>query len=130
MPLVWGHAEFVKLVVSSALGHPFDRPQALWQRYQGRRPQPEDALWSPRAPVARVRAGQTLWLCLPRPALVHHGHDGWQDVADVDTEANGLTLYVAPLATQGLAAGAHLDFTLLWVDTDEWDGSDHRVDVV
>jgi glucoamylase len=29
MPLVWAHAEFIKLMVSRQLGHPVDRPRAL-----------------------------------------------------------------------------------------------------
>src|SRR5205085_10974569 len=75
MPLVWAHAEFVKLAASRALGRPFDRPEAVWQRYGGRRPAPAEVLWSPRAPIANMRAGQALWLSLPRPARVHHGVD-------------------------------------------------------
>ena len=35
MPLVWAHAEFIKLMVSRHLGHPVDRPRAVWRRYQG-----------------------------------------------------------------------------------------------
>jgi glucoamylase len=38
MPLVWAHAEFVKLLASSRINRPFDRPRAVWQRYRGRRP--------------------------------------------------------------------------------------------
>jgi len=70
MPLVWAHAEFVKLAASRELGRPFDRPQAVWQRYRGRRPAPSEALWSPRAPIAQIRGGHKLWLCLSRPARV------------------------------------------------------------
>ena len=65
MPLVWAHAEFVKLVASRALGRPFDRPQAVWQRYGGCRPQPDRAMWSPQAPISKIRSGQTLCvICL------------------------------------------------------------------
>ena len=35
MPLVWAHAEFIKLLISRHLGHPVDRPRAVWQRYRG-----------------------------------------------------------------------------------------------
>src|SRR5262249_813122 len=38
MPLVWAHAEFIKLMLSRHLGYPADRPRAVWRRYQGRRP--------------------------------------------------------------------------------------------
>ena len=129
MPLVWAHAEFIKLVASRELGRPFDRPEAVWQRYRGRRPEPMHAVWTPSAPLARIRKGQVLWLCLPRPARVHHGHDGWRDVADIDTADSGLTLHVAPLPTLGLSAGARVDFTLYWIDDGAWEGTDHCVEI-
>jgi glucoamylase len=129
MPLVWAHAEFVKLAASRTLGRPFDRPDAVWRRYGGRRPAPAEALWSPRAPTAQIRAGQSLWLCLPRPARVHHGLDGWQAAADSDTVENGLGQYVLVLPTSGLAAGTRIDFTCFWLDSGRWEGQDHRIDV-
>jgi glucoamylase len=130
MPLVWAHAEYVKLAVSRALGRAFDRPEAVWQRYGGRRPKPAEALWTPAAPVARIDAGQALWLGLPRPARVRHGIDGWKNVADIDTDDSGLTLHVVQLPTRGLRAGARINFTFFWTDTGTWDGRDHVVAVV
>jgi glucoamylase len=127
MPLVWAHGEFVKLAASRELGRPFDRPDAVWRRYGGRRPAPADALWSPRAPIAQMRAGQTLWLCLPRPARVHYGFDGWQAVAEIDTAENGLGLHVAALPTSSLRGATRVDFTFFWQDSGSWDGVDHRI---
>jgi glucoamylase len=129
MPLVWAHAEFIKLVASRALGRPFDRPEAVWQRYRGRRPEPTHAVWTPSAPLTRIRQGQVLWLCLLRPARVHHGHDGWHDVADIDTTDSGLMLHVAPLPTLGLGAGARVEFTLYWIADGAWEGTDHCVEI-
>lgn len=130
MPLVWAHAEFVKLVASRKLGRPFDRPEAVWQRYGGRRPAPPQAIWTPRAPIASLRAGQSLFLCLLRPAQVHHGSDDWQHVADIDTQDSGLAMHVVQLPTQSLKAGSRVDFTFRWTDDGTWDGVDRHVDVV
>jgi len=129
MPLVWAHAEFVKLVASRALQRPFDRPESVWRRYGGRAPQSTHAIWSPRFPLARLRAGQTLCLLLTRPARVHYGFDGWQGVADMDTQDSGLALQAAQLPTPGLAPGRRIDFTMFWTDTDTWEGHDYHVDV-
>lgn len=129
MPLVWAHAEFIKLAVSRALQRPFDRPEAPWQRYGGKRPDPMHAIWTPRFPIPQVRAGQTICLALPRPARVHYGRDGWQHVADIDTGDSGLTLHVAQLPSSGLAAGSHVEFTLFWIDTATWEGHDYQIDI-
>ena len=127
MPLVWAHAEFVKLVASRTLGRPFDRPEALWLRYGGRRPTPSDAIWSPRMPTGRIRAGQTVCLCLPAAARVHYGMDNWRRTADIDTEDSGLTLHVAQLPSDGVVPGSRIDFTLYWRDTDTWEGRDYSI---
>src|SRR5205085_5263094 len=43
MPIAWAHAEYVKLLLSRQLGHPFDQPRSVRQRHQGRRPTAEYA---------------------------------------------------------------------------------------
>lgn len=129
MPLVWAHAEFVKLAASRELQRPFDRPEALWQRYRGRRPDPTHAIWTPRFEISRILAGQTLCLLLPRPARVHFGFDDWQHVADVDTGPSGLGLHAVELPSGGLARGRHIDFTMFWTDTAAWEGHDYHIDV-
>jgi glucoamylase len=129
MPLVWAHAEFIKLAASRAIQRPLDRPEAVWQRYGGRRPDPAHAIWTPRFPIAQIRTGQTLCLLLTRPARVHYGFDGWQSVADIDAEDTGLTLYAAQLPTTGLVAGSYVDFTLLWTETATWEDHDYRIEV-
>ena len=79
--------------------------------------------------MTQMRAGQVLWLCLARPARVHHGVDGWQGVADIGTTENGLGQYVAALPTGSLAAGARIDFTFFWPDSGSWEGRDYRIDL-
>ena len=79
MPLVWAHAEFIKLLVSRHQGHPIDRPRAVWQRYRGHRPAARHAFWWPHAPIAGFPAGALLAVALPLPAVVHWGRDGWLD---------------------------------------------------
>jgi glucoamylase len=127
MPLAWAHAEFVKLLVSRQIGHPFDRPRSVWQRYRGRRPVARDAFWWPHAPIGALAAGMRLAIALPQPSLVHWGRDGWQGAADALTEDSGLGFHVAVLETAALAAGGRIDFTWRRRDTGEWLGRDHAV---
>jgi glucoamylase len=130
MPLVWAHAEFIKLAASRAMQRPFDRPEAVWQRYRGRRPDPTHAIWTPRFRITEIRPGQTLCLCLPTAARVRFGFDGWQRLADIESTDSGLTQHVVELPTSGLTAGTRVDFTLFWIDSATWDGRDYRIDVV
>ncbi|MGC2523417.1 MAG: hypothetical protein WA417_12405, partial [Stellaceae bacterium] len=70
-----------------------------------------------------------LAVALPSPALVHWGHDGWRDVADVATTDTGLGFHVAALDAQRLAPGMRIDFTWLWQDSESWTGRDCAVTV-
>ena len=101
MPLAWAHAEFIKLVISRHLRYPVDRPAAAWQRYRGQRRRAKRALWFPHAPIGSFPAGSRLIVVLPRPAIIHWGHDGWQATADVATVPAGLGLHAADLRVNG-----------------------------
>lgn len=129
MPLVWAHAEFIKLALSLIAGTPVDRPARTWARYGGRRPQLDYTLWQPRQRVRQLLVGQELRLLLPAAALVHWGLNGWQTPADVATEDWGLG-HVAHLPTANLAIGDHIDFTLYWPNQGAWQGENFQVTVI
>lgn len=80
MPLAWAHAEFIKLACSILTGHPVDRPEPVWSRYRGRRPQTWVWYWSPQAPVHHLPNGMRLGFCLPHAARIRWTLDDatWQ----------------------------------------------------
>jgi len=130
MPLAWAHAEFVKLLVSRPLGHPFDQPRSVRQRYQGRRPTAEYAFWFPHAAIASMPAGARFAIALPEPSIVHWGRDGWTDVQDTPTSDSGLGFHVAALSTTASLPYSRIDFTWRAQDSGDWHGHDYRVDIV
>jgi glucoamylase len=129
MPLAWAHAEFVKLLVSRQIGHPFSRPRAIWRRYEGRRLPARDAFWWPHAAIGSMPAGARLVVALPEACFVHWGVNGWLSVTDTPPVDTGLGFYATALDTTGLPAGTAIDFT--WRGQDgEWIGRDWRVEVM
>ena len=127
MPLVWAHAEYIKLLVSRQLGHPYDRPPATWQRYQGMRPEIQRAIWLPQSPIQEINAGQTLLVAMFEPGSLHWGIDGWQSSQDRATQDTGLGLHVVEFETKTLQAGQRIDFTFQRVDTGEWSGRNYTI---
>jgi glucoamylase len=130
MPLVWAHAEFIKLAFSFATRTPCDRPAAVWRRYQGRPPTIKRVIWTLRFPISEMHVGQHVSVCLPEPALVHYGSNGWSDVADVATFDSGVGLHVVDLPSARLKAGQFIDFTLFWTTSKRWEGRNFRVQFV
>ena len=127
MPLLWAHAEYIKLAVSRQLGRPSDRPAAVWARYGARRPEPEIWIWTPAAPVVRVPRGKSLWLLFSRPVLLHWGRDGWQHIGDLPAAGAGLEQWRVILSAGDLAQAQTLEFTWQWQDSGAWLGRDYRI---
>jgi len=129
MPLVWAHAEFVKLTCSRALGQPFDRPRSVGERYGGRRPDPDTVVWCQQAPASHLRAGKRLLIALHQAATVHWGVDGWQQVKNTPTHPTGLGLHVAELEVSGLRPGQSIQLTYREADSGRWRGDDSQLRV-
>ena len=129
MPLVWAHAEFIKLCFSRGLGYPVDRPAATWARYHGERPRIDYDIWGPNYRPRRLRAGNLLTIALDAPARVHWGLDGWKQVQEIDTRDTGLDLHVVDLPLAGLTPGQTLQFTFRWRESDAWEGRDYEIAV-
>jgi glucoamylase len=130
MPLVWAHAEFVKLAASMRQGRPIDRPQPVWLRYGGRRPHAERAHWTPRMKVPAIRQGQGLRIMLEKRSLVHWTVDDWASASDTLTRPGVLGLQVADLPTDGLQPGRRLRFAVQDLTDHSWFGQDFSVDVI
>jgi glucoamylase len=73
-------------------------------------------------------SGARLAVALTEPGVVHWGHDGWQQLADVATEDSGLGFHVAALETAMFQPGSRIDFT--WRNERGWAGRDATVAVV
>jgi glucoamylase len=125
MPLVWAHAEYLKLAASRILKRPFDRPAAVWERYRGERPALARVIWCPHAPAPEVPEGCALTIALPEPGAVRWGLDGWQDVREQDTSANSLDLHLLDIDTPRLRAGRRIDLTFRYGSN--WAGRDFSI---
>src|SRR2546429_4094415 len=127
MPLVWAHAEYLKLVASRLLGRAFDRPDSVWERYPGERPTLTRVIWCQQAPAAELPEGCALTVALLEPGAGRWGLDGWQDVREQDTAANPLGLHVLQIDTSQLRAGRCIDLTFR--SGANWIGTDFRIRV-
>lgn len=129
MPLVWAHAEYVKLRRSLRDGHVFDMPPPTAQRYLEEHVSSPYAIWRFSYRRQAMPAGQTLRVEVLAPAVVHWSADGWQNVQDVPTRDTGLGVYVADLPTCDLVSDSTVIFTFRWPEADRWEGRNFTVHV-
>jgi glucoamylase len=130
MPLVWAHAEFIKLTKSLRLGRPVDRPEAVWLRYGGNKPRATRAHWTRNMRVGSIHAGQGLRFVLAEPALVHWGIDDWQQPRDIATVRGMLGLQVADVASEALGVGQRLVFSIQDLASGTWFEHDRVIEIV
>jgi glucoamylase len=129
MPLVWAHAETVKLRRSLQEGRIFDQPPQSVQRYLVERTGSPHAIWRFNNRIMSFPSGKTLRLEVLAPAVVHWSHDDWRTLRDTPTCDTTLGVHVADLPTAGLCVGTTLRFTFYWIGASRWEGVDFAVRV-
>lgn len=129
MPLVWAHAEYVKLCRSLREGQVFDMLPQPRRRYAHGHTSSPLAIWRFNHKSRRQPAGATLRLEVLAPATVHWSDDNWRTAHDTQTTDTGLGVHIADLPTNHLGAGSEVVFTFRW-QNDRWEGSDYRLSIV
>jgi len=129
MPLVWAHAEYLKLVRGLADGRVFDTPPQTVERYLNRDFHSTLILWRFNHKIRELEPGRTLRVETMAPARVHWSADGWQTTRDAATRDSGLGVYFADLPTTALGAGSEILFTFYWPETGRWEGADFSVKI-
>ncbi len=129
MPLVWAHAEHIKLLRSLRDGVVFDMPPQTFARYVASKPAPAPFAWRLNARREQMPAGRRLRIELPSAALVRWTSDGWTSATDSPCRDSGFGMHLFDLPTENLRSGT-IDFTIFWTDAQRWEGADFKVDVV
>jgi glucoamylase len=127
MPLVWAHAEYLKLLAGMTDGVPIDRPKPVWERYHGERPEVPWFSWRFNQQIRSMPQGKRLRIETRAAARVHWTRDGQPDWIDSETRYTGLGIHVVDLPTAGLTPGMAVVFTFYWLDSERWEGSDFTV---
>ena len=128
-PLMWAHAEYVKLLRSVLDERVFDMvPEAEMRYCTGRPPQRRIEIWKRNRQVACVKRGALLRVQVMRPFRIHWSRDGWATVQDhiATSTAVGAHYFDIPIPKD---AQAPILFTFLWADTETWEGRDYKVEI-
>jgi glucoamylase len=127
MPLVWAHAEYLKLRRSLRDGRLFDLPPQTVQRYLIERTESPRLVWRFNHKIRSMPAGKILRIETMAAARIHWTADDWKIIQDVSTHDVGLGMHIADLLTQALVEGTQIKFTFYWPEADRWDGADFMV---
>jgi glucoamylase len=129
MPLVWAHAEYVKLLRSVTDGKIFDRISVVAERYgQGKRKSSLEVFRFERQ-LQAMPAGGRLRILANDQFLLVWTLDDWATVRTTDSRHLGFAGHYADVETEPGKAGRVI-FTFKWRQIDRWEGRNFEVRLV
>jgi glucoamylase len=127
MPLVWAHAEYLKVCRSLFDGRIFDQPAQTVERYLVQQKTSDRIIWRFNNKVRSMPANKTLRVETLAPAIVHWSADGWRTAHDTPTHDTTLGVHIADLETRHLSCGDRVCLTFYWPDAERWEQVDFLV---
>jgi len=131
-PLVWAHAEYLKLLRSALDGKVFDRVDPVYERYctpeSRERVRPSLEVFSFRRPIQKVTAGDTLRILDGEHFDLVWSQDGWRTVQAAQCRDLGSAGFSADIAAT--AGSGQISWTLHRTGADRWLGYNVIIEIV
>ncbi|OBQ81950.1 glucan 1,4-alpha-glucosidase [Mesorhizobium sp. WSM3873] len=129
MPLVWAHAEHIKLLRSLRDGKVFDMPPQGVERYIERKTVSPFRTWRFNNKIRSLPADKLLRVELAARGVVHWSSDKWLTVRDDNTVENAFGVHLVDLDVAGLQPGSTVVFTFFWPEASRWENVDFTVGI-
>jgi len=131
MPLMWAHAEYMKLLRSTADGKVYDAIPEVAKRYLGERGKRKQLeVWKPNRHVRVMRGGEILRVQGENAFNLHWSSDNWKTVHDTHSNQNSLQIDYVDLPDVATSSGTCIHFTFFWTEGNRWEGRDYSVTVL
>lgn len=127
-PLLWAHAEYVKLLRSLADEQMFDVIGAVAERYCNDRPRTVIEVWKMNRQVKCVPAGGLLRVQASSVFSLHWSDDGWATQHDTASTPTSIGLEYVDLRVAATQT-TPIRFTFYWPQQSQWQGSDFEVEI-
>jgi len=129
VPLLWAHAEYIKLLRSVRDGRVFDCIPEVEKRYQEGRPDYSFVqFWGFHYPAGTIQKGHTLRILAERPFRLKWSGDGWNTENDWESTGTNLDIAYVDIAT-GKDWKGPVNFTFFWTESQSWEGKDFTVEL-
>lgn len=129
MPLMWAHAEYIKLLRSVRDGSVFDRIAAVADRYLSGRGRKDLEIWKLSRRARIVSAGATLRILDPTRFRLRWSLGDWRSSTDSASVTTALGIHSVDIVVPE-GQRAPVRFTFFWPEAGRWEGTDFQVEVV
>jgi glucoamylase len=128
-PLLWAHAEYIRLLRSARDGRVFDLIPEVAERYIQKRPgDPLIQFWTFAAPATRMGRGHTLRIMAKADFELRYSLDSWSQVETCKAVTTSVGIYFADIRVPN-EQGPPLAFTFLWSGSQHWENRNFSVEM-
>ena len=129
IPLVWAHAEYVKLCASVSQKKVFDMPDHTIERYIKKKTKSKFDIWRFMLPCPYLTKGNSLRIETEAAAKVHWSSDNWVTFQEADSKDTGFGIYFTDIPHTSLNGG-NITFTFFWKEAQQWENKNYIIGVV
>lgn len=128
-PLMWAHAEYIKLLRSAADGKVFDLVPEVANRYlTGKKGCKPMEIWKHNRQVSTIREGGILRIQAGAKFLLHWARGDWGTAKDSRSIPTSLGIEYVDIVPSSNGNGP-IRFTFFWPEAGRWEGRDFEVAV-
>jgi len=129
MPLMWAHAEYIKLLRSSFDGKVFDSIPEVASRYLSDRSGCKSLeIWKFNRQLSKVAKGYTLRIQALASFRLHWSKDDWQTVSDTPSTATALGVDFVDISVPSNQQ-IPIRFTFFWNNSGNWEQHNYAIAV-
>ena len=129
MPLMWAHAEYIKLLRSASDGNVYDAIPEVGKRYSAARKWA--IAWKYGSLIgmfASMRSGEFCGSTERSHLALRWSSDEWQSQEDSPSKTNALQIDYLDLARVSTCPKeTPIRFTFFWLERNRWEGQDYEV---
>ena len=127
MPLVWAHAEFLKLLRTRQEKRPIELLNSVEKHFRRKVADVGTWHWRTDTPFDALPAHRDLLVEMESPFVLHMGFDGRQAVEDRPSAPLAFGRHGVRLRKNEFAGNRVLDFTRYFIRDSKWEGADHHL---
>jgi glucoamylase len=129
MPLVWAHAEYIKLLRSLRDGKVFDLIPEVESRYIRDRSRCKSLeVWKFNRQPRTVKRGFTLRVEASQSFRLHWSKDDWRST-EAQSSSTSLQIHFTDIDISLSVPWTSLRFTFPWTDSNTWEGRDYHIGI-
>jgi glucoamylase len=142
-PLVWAHAEYLKLLRSAYDGQVFDRIEPVYQRYgrfqsehdharsahHGRAHKKCIEFFSVRRPIQTITLNATLRVLSEKRFVLVWSDNNWQTTTSTQSRGLGSAGFAADIQPSQRQNPSGLSLTFFWPEENRWLGHNYEVQI-